>query len=186
MRQIESMEFSLQVGAEPTKLFLVWHRDSPGERKRVLDLFELEHEGEDFIVVVHDFFGKNSRERGQVWHFVVQQEGFPASVLLRGLQQFDIQSTDELLLVELSITRSYRRVKIGSHRMLVDVRRTFGQLVGEQIDQVLHEIPLSHQKVLANVRAVPLKLVLREENVQKLLIGLLVRRLNPLLQLVDV
>ena len=70
--------------------------------------------------------------------------------------------------------------------MLVDVRRTFGQLVGEQIDQVLHEIPLSHQKVLANVRAVPLKLVLREENVQKLLVCLLMRRLNPLLQLVDI
>ena len=70
--------------------------------------------------------------------------------------------------------------------MLIDVRRTFGQLIGKQIDQVLHEISLCHEEVLADVSAVAFQLVLSEEDVQELLVSLFVCRLDPLLQLVNI
>lgn len=65
--------------------------------------------------------------------------------------------------------------------MLVDIRCLLGQLVSDQVDQVLHEVSLGHKEVLADVGAVLLQLVLGEEDVEELLVGLLVGRLNPLL-----
>lgn len=85
------------------------------------------------------------------------------------------------MLVELSIAWSNRCVKIGSHGMLINVRRTFSELIGKKVDKVFHEVTLGHEKILAYVSTVALKLVLREKDVQKLLIGLLMRSLNPLL-----
>ena len=66
MREVEPVEFGLQVGAEPAELLLVRHGDAPGKRQRVLNLFELEHEGENFVVVVHHFLRENGRQGGQV------------------------------------------------------------------------------------------------------------------------
>ena len=88
--------------------------------------------------------------------------------------------------MELGIARSDSCVKVGPHRMLVDVRGTLGQLVSEQVDQVLHQVTLGHEQILADVRAVALQLVLGEEDVQELLVSLLMCGLHPLLQLVDV
>ena len=65
--------------------------------------------------------------------------------------------------------------------MLIDIRCLLGQLVSDQVDQVLHEVSLGHKEVLADVGAVLLQLVLGEEDVEELLVGLLVGRLNPLL-----
>lgn len=70
--------------------------------------------------------------------------------------------------------------------MFVDTVSRLGELVGEQVHQVLHEIALRHEQVLANVSAMSLELVLGEEDVQQLLVGFLMRLLNPLLELVDV
>ena len=65
--------------------------------------------------------------------------------------------------------------------MLIDIRCLLGQLVSDQVDQVLHEVSLGHKEVLTDVSAVLLQLVLGEEDVEELLVGLLVGRLNPLL-----
>ena len=70
--------------------------------------------------------------------------------------------------------------------MLVNVRRTFGQFVRQEINEVLHEVALSHEQVLTDVRAVTLQLILREQDVKELLIGLLMSCLYPLLQLIDI
>ena len=88
--------------------------------------------------------------------------------------------------MELGIARSNCSIEICSHSVFVDVRRTFSELIGEKVDKVLHEVTLGHEKVLTDVRAVPLQLVFSEENVQKLLVCLLVRSLHPLLQLIDI
>ena len=66
MCQIEPVELGLQVSRQPSELLLVRHGDTPAEGERVLDLLELEHEAEDFVVVAHHFLGENSRKRGQV------------------------------------------------------------------------------------------------------------------------
>ena len=65
--------------------------------------------------------------------------------------------------------------------MLINVRRTFSELIGKKVNKVFHEVTLGHEKILAYVSTVALKLVLREKDVQKLLIGLLMRSFNPLL-----
>ena len=70
--------------------------------------------------------------------------------------------------------------------MLVDAVCRFGELIGEQVHQVLHQVALGHQQILTDVNAVPFKLVLIEENVQELLVCFLVGLLNPLFQLVNV
>ena len=70
--------------------------------------------------------------------------------------------------------------------MLVDIRGGLGKFISEQVNKVLHKVALGHEEVLAYVSTVPLQLVLREQDVQQLLVGLLVRCLDPLLQLIDV
>ena len=88
--------------------------------------------------------------------------------------------------MELGVAGSDRSVQVGPHRMLVDIRRTLSQLIGEKVDQVLHEITLGHEQILADMRAVTLQLVLGEEDMQELLVRFLMGGLNPLLQLIDV
>ena len=88
--------------------------------------------------------------------------------------------------MELGVGRSDGLVKVVPHAVLVDIRCLFGQLVRDQVNQVLHEVALGHEEVLADVGAVLLQLVLGEEDVEELLVGLLVGRLHPLLQLVYV
>ena len=70
--------------------------------------------------------------------------------------------------------------------MLVDIRGGLGKFISEQVNKVLHKVTLGHEEVLADVGAVLLQLVLGEEDVEELLVGLLVGRLYPLLQLVYV
>ena len=66
MSQVETMEFGLQVCTQSPELLLVRHCDAPREGKRMLNLFKFEHEGEDFVVVIHDFLSEDCRQRGQV------------------------------------------------------------------------------------------------------------------------
>ena len=70
--------------------------------------------------------------------------------------------------------------------MLVDIRGGLGKFISEQVNKVLHKVTLGHEEVLAYVSTVPLQFVLREQDVQQLLVGLLVGCLYPLLQLIDV
>lgn len=102
------------------------------------------------------------------------------------LQEFDVEAADELLLVELSVGRPDCGVEDGPHRVFVDVRGRLGQLISEQVNEVLHQVALGHEQVLADMSAVLLQLVLGEEDVEKLLVRLLVRSLHPLFQLVYV
>ena len=83
--KIEPVELRLEGGAQAPELLLIWHSHAPGDGKHVLDLFQLEHEWEDFIVVTHHFLSKNSRQWRQIWHFVVKEENFPASIFLARL-----------------------------------------------------------------------------------------------------
>ena len=102
------------------------------------------------------------------------------------LQEFDVETADELLLVELSVGRPDGGVEDGPHRVFVDVGGRLGQLISEQVNEVLHQVALGHEQVLADMSAVLLQLVLGEEDVEKLLVCLLVRSLHPLFQLVYV
>lgn len=70
--------------------------------------------------------------------------------------------------------------------MLVDLVCGFGELVGDKVHEILHEVTLGHEEVLADVGAVAFKLILGEQDVQQLLVCLLVCCLHPLLQLVNV
>lgn len=88
--------------------------------------------------------------------------------------------------MELSVRGADRSVEVRPHRVLVDAVSRFRQLVGQQVHQVLHQVALCHQQVLANVSTVTFELVLREEDVKQLLISLLMGLLNPLFELVDV
>ena len=108
--QVEPVELSLQVGAQTTELLLVWHGNTPGEGEGVLDFFEFEHEREDLVVVVHHLFSEDRRQRSQIRHFIVKQECLPTAIFLGSLEKLDVESANELLLVELSVWASYRCV----------------------------------------------------------------------------
>jgi len=70
--------------------------------------------------------------------------------------------------------------------MLVDLACLLLQFIGQEVDQVLHQVTLSHQEVLPDVDAVSFELKFLEEDVQELSVGLDVGLFDPLLQLVDV
>jgi len=69
----------------------------------VLDFFEFEHEREDLVVVVHHLLGEDRRQRSQIRHFIVKQECLPTAIFLGSLEKLDVESANELLLVELSV-----------------------------------------------------------------------------------
>ena len=70
--------------------------------------------------------------------------------------------------------------------MLVNFARLLLQFIGEEVNQVLHQVSLRHQQVLPDVDAVAFELELCEEDLEQLLVGFLVGLLDPLLELVDI
>lgn len=121
--QVESVELTLESGLQPPESLLVGHGYPPRLAERVLDLLEFQHEGEDSPVAAHDLLredGWQRRHRVRFGHLVVEQEGLPAAVLVLGLQQVDIESGDELLVVELGVARADGGVQVGTHRVFVD------------------------------------------------------------------
>ena len=59
VRQVEPVELGLEAGAEPPKLLLVAHSDAPGGSEHVLNLLQFEHEGENLVIIAHDFLSEN-------------------------------------------------------------------------------------------------------------------------------
>lgn len=66
MGQVESVELSSETCIESSELLLILHGDTPGERQGVLNLLKLQHERENFVVVVHNLLREDRRQRCQV------------------------------------------------------------------------------------------------------------------------
>ena len=69
--------------------------------------------------------------------------------------------------------------------MLVYLRSAVAQFLSEQVHQILHEVALSHEQVLANAAAVAFELVLGEQDLEQLLVRHQVRVIHPVLQVLE-
>lgn len=85
----------------------------------------------------------------------------------------------------LCIATSNGRLQLPHELVPVDLRSRVIQLLVKQIHQVLHEVSLSHEQVLADAVTVTLKFILCEEDLQKLLVCYLVSVVHPILKMLE-
>ena len=88
--------------------------------------------------------------------------------------------------MELGIARSNCSVKISSHSVLIDLTSLLLQFISKKINQILHQVTLSHQQVLSDVNTMAFEPELCEEDLEKLFVRLLMCLLNPLLEFVSI